>query len=511
MQRRALSVLVILALTVAIVAPPTPVRAGWNWTGKTWTTAIIIAAGGAATAYLLAYVSATKRADGSVRQAQAVMDLPMYGTAATPVAQSTSVPSLSMQQLRGLIIASVASAIRNSASAGGPGQLYANYASWRSQYETLRSCWNATLTTAPSAAPSSSPSAAASGASVTAAPATHSEAGHTHDSDKTSRAPGLPTAVAFTGSRFTADGTQAQLAAATSATTTPSTAPASPTPTPLSATEKPTCDDLFGNVLKSYQGQAKAAIDHWNDTVIKANNTAIADFNAHRQPNQPPEPLQTNLPSMTDDQGNLVAFWEATQIDPSDLAGYLSSSPSLMSQLVNENVGSYATGNYVRNLFLATASVNVINAIAAAMTPKKTKGGGAPSSPDWLSLGGTLASDCSGATSASSAVKCLDDLGSIEQAAATAHLQRGSCDWDKHVILPAFSDIFYWATHSGPYASSTLPSAPTFSTPISFASPQPMTKLNFAEQPAIQGGDGKLSTYVNSNFDQIVLTVPSGC
>ncbi|MGD0967777.1 MAG: hypothetical protein ABR949_05770 [Candidatus Aquilonibacter sp.] len=117
MLRRALSVLVILALAVAIAAPPRPVRAGWNWTGKTWTTAIIIAAGGAAIGYLLTYVAATKQANGSVRQAQAVMDLPMYGTPATPAAQSTAIPSLSMQQLRGLIIASVASAIRNSSGA----------------------------------------------------------------------------------------------------------------------------------------------------------------------------------------------------------------------------------------------------------------------------------------------------------------------------------------------------------------------------------------------------------
>jgi hypothetical protein len=285
----------------------------------------------------------------------------------------------------------------------------------------------------------------------------------------------------------------------------------------LSATKQATCDDLFGAVLASYHGQANSAIDAWNNGPIAARNNAIATANANRTPGTAPSPTLSPLASITDEQkANLIAFWEATQIDPSDLAGYLSSSPSLMAQLIDENVGSYATANYVRNLFLATASVNVINAIAAANPPKTKQGGAPPTSPDWLSLGGTLASDCSGATSASSAVKCLNDLGSIEQAAATAHLQRRACDWDKHIMLPAFSDIYYWATQSGPYASTnpaapTLPAPPKFNTPISFATPAPMTKLNFAEQPLIAGGDGAISTYVSSSFDQMVLTIPAGC
>jgi hypothetical protein len=224
-----------------------------------------------------------------------------------------------------------------------------------------------------------------------------------------------------------------------------------------------------------------------------------------------------------------LAFQLQTQIDSTDLAGYLSNSPSLLSQVQGEQVGSYVTDDYVRDLFLATAAIKFIDALPTpAPTPTPSLSGGA-AAPNVISSLETIASDCSGVTSVTSGIKCLNDVSSIEKGFETAQIQREACYWSKHVIMPTYSDIQLWAMQRGPYNAASAqalgkiePSPPPVITSLitvdakSLGPQAALTGLNSIEPSSVFiDGLDSTQTYNDAeaamNVDMVVLTTPPGC
>ncbi|MGC2404883.1 MAG: hypothetical protein WA431_00545, partial [Candidatus Cybelea sp.] len=422
------------------------------------------------------------------------MKLPLYGPMNSSTGDKAQITALSLQQLRGLMLADLAYTIKSSSDANR----YANFTAWRGRYEALRACWNSTLATAPSPSPSPTtspsggpPSSNSTGSGNQGGGSPSGGSGHHHDAAK---ATDDQFQIAMRQTRVAdvppGNSSAVQMMPAKKPAVTPT-----PSPTPLSATTKPTCDDVFSSVLSDYASRAskaQAEVTNWNQTVLVKNNSFVAAHNneiatrnaQNKQHNEQhpaeaqlpyatPQPTQSPLTQLSDRQAQFALFWSATHIDATDLSGYLSSSPSLLGQLINENVGSYATDNYVRNLFLSTASISFVNSLQAGA------GGGLIPQPDWFTFAKSLASDCASITAASSAISCLNDFGTIETAYASARLMREACAWDKHVLLPTFSDVYYWARRSGPYdpanpnAPKGLPTPPDLKGSIVINTPAP--------------------------------------
>ena len=542
-MRRYLGVLALVAAICAAV-PSQPARAGWNWNGHTWTVAIVAAIGAAAAGYFLAYESATLRAKGSVKQAETVMDLPLFGPNMRAPISTADPQQLSLQKLRGIVIADVAYEDQNIKD---PAQVRR----WRSDFETFRTCWNVVLATPPTPEPSASPSSKASSEPSTSP--THSSkpsggqqhGGQQHGGQNHGGKPPAADLVAYEPAVESDAGGGAAVAASggnsnqkspgksktdktkpagnkpTSGTHTPKPAdqksPGRGTPTPSASPSSPPCQQLFEDVLKKYSGDLTEA------------SRLIGQSGSSSSSQQSSSATATPSPSASE-AANL-AFYAQTQIDPTDLASYLAKSPSLLSQLADEQVGSFVTDDYVRDLFLATAAVKFINALPTP-TPIPTPTPTPPTSiragagVNVLSLLEPLATDCSGVTGVTGGVKCLNDVGNIETAYANARIERESCYWVKHVYMPTYSDIETWSQQRAQYgaANSTriLGNFPNDSTIFKnlITVTMPDTLSTSAGDDKDQKLDPTLVVLAQPNdpgvkdalgIDMMILTVPQGC
>ncbi len=549
MLRRFLA-LIALAGLVATLSPPRRANA-WTWDGHAWTVAIISAIGAAAIGFFLKYESAMLRSKGSVKQGETVMDLTLFGTS-SPGA-SPDPHQLSLQAMRGIVMADIAyeiTIVKNPAAE----------MKWRSKFETLRSCWNTALVTPATASPSSSPSGTASPTPSASSSASNKKNNSASDKSKKNKTPPIPDSVAsLTGysdvvyvsmhsvsdvggsevgvaplgfdDAYQLDGYLAspnptqrgrhqssQQGSGSSTKTTkaktahsaaPSASPSSaPSPSPSVSPSKPTCSDLFNDVLADYQGDIAAA----NKLLSSGQVTGATSPTATATPS----PLSTT-------DAETLAFNAQTQIDSRDLASYLSTSPSLLAQVTNENVGTYVADDYVRNLFLATAAIQFIDSLPTPPPPPAPAPSGFQGT---LSTIGAIASDCSGVTGVTSGIKCLSDVSSVEEAFENAHIQREACYWSKHVTMPTFSDIQLWAERRGPYDprdASALGRSPTATPPpttslITIPTPDPST-ANFTSidpgQILIRNIDSDPAAYKNAQdamkSDMTILTVPPNC
>ncbi|HVR46061.1 MAG TPA: hypothetical protein VMT95_05440 [Candidatus Binatia bacterium] len=264
---------------------------------------------------------------------------------------------------------------------------------------------------------------------------------------------------------------------------------------------------------------------------IKKANVLVASYSRPAPGSGKSSPSPSPLSSA---DAEALAFRLQTQIDTTDLAAYLSTSPSLLSQVVNQNVGSYVTDDYVRNLFLATAAIKFINTLPTPTptpTPTPRPGTKNISLPPILSLLQPVASDCPGVNAITSGLKCLNDVSSIEVAFANAHIQREACYWSKHVIMPTYSDIELWAQRRGPYeeTGAAILGRSAGSTP---PPTQALITVNLGDFPGSLNSIDPGSVYINGlftggsyeptslqavdamnaiNADMTVLTMPSGC
>jgi hypothetical protein len=554
MLRRFLA-LIALAGLIASLSPPRRADAGWVWNGHTWTIAIVSAIGAVAIGFFLKYESAMLRSKGSVKQGETVMNLTLFGTPSP--GPSPDPHQLSLQAMRGIVMADIAYEITTVKNPGAETK-------WRSKFETLRSCWNTALVTPATPSPSSSPSPTASPTSSTNS---KKSSDSSHKSKKNKKPPSVNSIASLTGYNVVAyisphlvsDAIESETGASVGfrdirglaayaaspkppqqgghhhsspqSATKPSKKPkpkpshsagppaaptSSPSPSPSPSPTKPTCSDLFNDVLADYQGDVAEA----NKLLSTGQVTSTTNLTGAIKPS----------PLSTTDAENL-AFNAQTQIDSRDLAAYLSTSPSLLAQVTNENVGTYVTDDYVRNLFLATAAVQFIDSLPTPTppptpTPAPGKGKTKGKFTQTLSTVGAIASDCSGVTGVTSGIKCLSDVSSVEEAYENAHIQREGCYWSKHVIMPTFSDIQLWAEQRGPYnplAATALGKSPTSTPPpttalITIPTPDPnavqFTSINPA-QILIKNIDADKAAYKNAqdavNSDMTILTVPPNC
>ena len=527
MGRRFLAIIILIGMLVSL-AQPRRASASWVWDGHAWTVAIVSAIGAAAAGYFLAYESAMLRSKGSVKQGETIMNLPLFGVPVAPTV-SPDPHELSLQGLRGIVMADVAYEINN------PNNPTAQ-AKWRSDFETLRGCWNASLALPSSPAPSESPSSSptpTSGPTTTPKPkptgSSKPKSGKKASGSKSqTSSPPTESVVAYEPSAIS-DTAQSELIAAKpthspppakkkdskaqrGATGANTQSSSSPSPNPAATPSEPTCSSLFTNVMNDYSGDVAE--------VNKLVTTTSAQPSV--SPSQSPSPLSTS-------DAESLAFRLQTQVDSTDLAGYLANSPSLLSQVTGEQVGSYATDDYVRNLFLATAAIKFINELPTA--PPIVPG---PSNfnPNAISSYETLATDCAGVSGLTSGFKCLNDASSIEKALENAHIQREGCYWSQHVIMPTYSDIQLWTQHRGPYdpttakaLGKTVPKGPpTISALIKVNLGDPITAATTQTAPQVQTvnpANVSISNLTDSttlkdaqdamNIDMAVLTKPPGC
>lgn len=551
MMRRFFAIIALAGL-FASLSPARRANAGWVWNGHTWTVAIVSAIGAAAIGFFLKYESAMLRSKGSVKQGETVMNLTLFGSPSP--GPSPDPHQLSLQAIRGIVMADIAYEVNTVKNPGAETK-------WRGKFETLRSCWNTALVMPATSSPSPSASPAASPTS------SKSSKGSNDSSDKSNKNKKPPNAnsiasltgygvVAYNAPRLISDtggsktgaagfadirGVSAYAAspkppqqggghrnkppAATKHSKTPKPKPSpsakpssspssSPSPSPSPSPSKPTCSDLFNDVLADYQGDVAAA----NRLLSTGQVTGTTSLTGAIKPS----PLSTT-------DAETLALSAQTQIDSRDLASYLSASPSLLAQVTNENVGTYVTDDYVRNLFLATAAIQFIDSLPTPTpppTPIPSPGARGIQPPLTLSTIGAIASDCSGVTGVASGIKCLSDVSSVEEAYENAHVQREGCYWSKHVIMPTFSDIQLWAEQRGPYdprtaaalGKSPISTPPPTTVLITIPTPDPQTVRFSSIDPAqilIRNIDADKAIYKEAqdaiNSDMTILSVPPNC
>jgi hypothetical protein len=480
--------IVALAGLMTSLAAPKRADAGWAWNGHAWTLAIASAIGAAAVGYFLKYESAMLRSKGSVKQAETVMNLPLFGSSSN--SWSPDPHELSLQAIRGIVLSDVIyemTVIKNPAAE----------IKWRAKFETLRSCWNDTLVTPATSSPSASPSPTTSAASASA------QSGATSGASKPTKgkAPKTSSAITLRVVAYDADRTSSD-AAGWSPEAKNSPAESSPSPSASATPREPTCTDLFAQVVANYPGDVAKAGGKPPSGESADSNTATKET---------PSP---------DASAQALAFRTQTQIDSRDLVAYLSTSPSLLAQVTKENVGTYVTDDYVRNLFLGIAAIQFVDALPTPPSNELSLNyavpSAGPSAPEK-----TLLSDCAGVTSVTSGIQCLADVGSVESAYEGVHVARETCYWSKHVIMPTFSDIELWANKRGPYdprftgllgRSSTPPPSPNalIVVPTPAASSQTISPSQFVIED-VDDVTVHDATEAALKADMTVLTVLPNC
>jgi hypothetical protein len=119
-------------------------------------------------------------------------------------------------------------------------------------------------------------------------------------------------------------------------------------------------------------------------------------------------------------------------LDYIDLSNALTTAPSLMQQVEDQDVGSHGADDVIRGAFLLQSGWSFIQSIENV--------GGAPQSAMGVSYS-ALSDAYKNCTSASSIFDCVSSLGSIENSLAQARNQRVACDWATGVWLPTYSEI----------------------------------------------------------------------
>ena len=356
----------LLAL-IALVAALAPVPSAAAPSGKLRTDELLMAGG--FVAWFMAYESALVRSKGSVKQAEATMD-------------ATTQAHLSLQKVRGLVIADVANAT-------GPADL------WRDEFEDFRGCWNQTLsaTTVPD-----SKSIAEQRANAQAAP--------------------VPSAKA--------------------------TLPA----------EKPLpCNALYAHVL---------------DDIV-------------------------NSPAV--DKAHRVAALNA-RVDVLDLARAIAQSPSLFMQVQRKSVGSFASENYLRAMFLTIAAEGLTSRISGVYKESGSKGFTSTPIPD---IAKAVLTNCA---TTLAVFPCVDAFGTIETALQTAQENRDACSWSRHAWMPTYSEIRTWKTGTGPFSRDFQPRF------VGQVLPNAVVAMPETEYA---GSKNSTVSALIDPIDRVVLGSPPGC
>ena len=167
-----------------------------------------------------------------------------------------------------------------------------------------------------------------------------------------------------------------------------------------------------------------------------------------------------------------------------------------MAEVINAQVGSHATENYVRALFLEAGAeeftaqlANIPNA-----TPQDI-------SNVSLSQANQAITDCGTTLSAFS---CISDLAAIEANFASSQAKHDACAFDRHVYLPSYSDIQAWATKTGPYNDAQWQSDAA-------AMAMPSAKGSLDNGIMALHDYQSLSQRPFNKIVDIVLAVPPGC